>query len=1079
MKHKISQMEKCGLIGCLFMSAATAFAASLPLQVGDDGAAVFGDGRLQVAFDPVTCCPKTIAVRGETLIAPDPERPLPVILGAWTPWTRMGKFPPVRGVRVERVSDDTVCGRFTCGDWRFEDYVQLKPDRLAVRRWFAFEWTGTNTVDFCNLWIGWGLFPCAEGGGLYLFPWSFPPARRTRATWQAGRDHAAISQGESPTVADNGRGWSVLAAVDSLQPYSDHLQTIVGERKDGLFLHARTEVCGYAHPGKVQRAGDFWLVFRRGDAEGMLAHMHDWHRLVGHVPPADRPDFVRHLTLYSTQPRGRAMYEPGGFPHAQEYLPFVRALGLDTVWLRPVEDGNGGYSPDDYYKLHPLAGTPEEHLAYVRAAHALGLKVWRDAVMHGGKTDNARSKEHPEWVCLKRDGTQQDTYWAYDFNWPSWVKYFADYVESTTRTYELDGWRMDVPTGSRFPNWNPDVPYDRASYSRNQGGLAQMRAIRAAARRANPNAVTLAEANPSTCGITCDAIYDQLLCHAYFHWFNDRPADTVVRDLSRWLDDQRKSFVPGSVWMRYPESHDAYPCDHIWGRAGATALFAFCAWIEGFPLVMNESEDGAFEAYRHILAVRRALDELNDGVPDYLSEPAPPGVFACRRDNGKTASVFYVNFNGHPVRAGDFDLPPFGYAVRRTKGPSVEEALTAFDRRPFAPILSSGGAEVVAEVRDLTNGLVTAGVRIVREETDGGVRYRIADFGGRQPRDVRLVLRLPPVSRWYAHAAEGTFESPYLVRHPKMDGYWRWGENFDGAVAWDSAYHPFGFVREHAAVGGADGETAWECHGFGPHAVVRVWNRLGGEACCAVSVGGDRPEAFDVTCGRRSAAEALAPRAAGTGDGRLTPAMGGWQYETGGMRLRIRRNGALAGVWRKEADGSWTEVLRTFGVRGRDPAAPKEPRLVWGGRDRDVKEQAFAPFPRAFFARTPHGGLKLEFLSGEMRGIEQNSGCVPHNARATATYWLEDGDAFRMRLGFSAKGTFGKGDWTVEMLAEPPEGKDAADVIGTPEFVGGDPRTVRERGRVRYVYHEPDGPDLKLARERPRTLAVTVRPFPK
>ena len=1052
----------------------TLAAEPLPLVVNGAGESVFGDVRLQVTFDAATASPRLLTTDGETLLASDAEAPAPVTIDRWNPWSERNRIQPVKGLGVTRVSDDTVCGSLLYGKWRLDGFLQLRPDKLAVRRWYAFTWTGTNRVEFSNLWLSFGLAPCAPGKGLYHFPWAFPPVRYTRGD---GRSQVARNSesGEAPTIAEMGTGWSALVAWDSLQPYSDHGQTGVIEREGGLSLFARTTMRGYAHPGKTQKAGDAWIVFRRGDAAEALAHMHDWHRLVGHLPPAGRPDSVKSITLYATHPKGRGMSEPGGFPHAQEYLPFIAALGINTIWMRPVEH-KSGYCPDEMYELQEGVGTPADHLAYVRDAHARGLKVWRDAVMHGGKSDNRRSKEHPEWVCLKQDGTQADSYWAYDFFWPTWVKYFADYVEWTTRRYEIDGWRMDVPTGSRFPNWNPAIPYDRASYAQNQGGLAQMRSIRAAARRANPNAVTLAEANASPCSVTCDTIHDQLLCHGYFHWFNDHPAEEVIGYLRRWLDDQRKSFVPGTVWMRYPESHDAFPCDAVWGRAGANALFALCAWMEGFPLVMNESEDGAFEAYRRILAIRRTLRELNDGTPDYLSEQAPPGVFACRRDNGETASVFYVNFNGFRVQAGGFDLPPFGYAIRRVKGPSVEEALGQGLERPFAPNRAPGPDAVVAEVRDATNGLVTAGVRIARTETAEGVRFRVADWGGRDPKHLRLVLRLPAVGRWFAHAAEGSFESPYLVRHPNIDRYHRHGEWFDGAVVWDSRYHPFGLTREHATVGGVDGETAWECFGFDPRATVRLWNRLAREPCFAVSVSGDKAAAFDVTCRRTSAAAALAPRDAGTGDPRLRAAMGGWVYETPKMRLRIRRTGAVAGLWKKEADGSWRPVLNAFGVQGRAPTAPKRIRQAWGGRDRDAKEQAFAPFPKAWFARTPDGGLRLTFDSGEVRGIEQNSGGMPHHVRAFAGYDLKDDDAFGLTLGFTSSGLFGKDDWTLEMLAVFPAGeKSDAVTLSPPAYDGWGPeRIVREGTRLHYIYHAPEGEDFSSPRNWRQSLTTRI-----
>ena len=77
----------------------------------------------------------------------------------------------------------------------------------------------------------------------------------------------------------------------------------------------------------------------------------------------------------------------------------------------------------------------------------------------------------------------------------------------------------------------------------------------------------------------------------------------------------------------------------MYGHAATTALFALTAFIEGFPLVLQELEDGRFEAVRRILRIRRAVPELMRGTGDYECVEAPDGVFACLREGGDGASV--------------------------------------------------------------------------------------------------------------------------------------------------------------------------------------------------------------------------------------------------------------------------------------------------------------------------------------------------------------------------------------------------------------------------------------------------------
>ena len=1047
-------------IAVLASSAAAAAAAELPLTTNAEGRVAFGDGQLCVVFDPASSLPSEIDVDGETLFVEDGFGSVEIALMGAPDGATCGF--EAEGRSVERVSDDTVRGILTVGSWRIEGYVQLVPEERAVRRWFSFEWTGAEDVKFSGLTVRMGMFPCRTGKGSYILPGFFAENRWPRSAWREGVTRDAMFGSESPVIAEDGDGRSVLACVDCLRPYSDRSQHQVTERAGGLSISVQTRMCGVAHPGRPQMVGDFWLKFDRCGAEESLRRMHSWHRLVGHLPPSDRPAWVRDLVLYSTHPYGRGMYEPGGFPHAREYIPFIDALGANAIWLRPVEHA-GMYGPDEMYRLQDGIGTDADHLAYVRDAHIRGIRVLRDAVMHGGKTSNRRTREHPEWVCLKEDGSQQDTFWAYDYLWPSWVEYFSAYIEAMTRKYELDGWRLDVPKGSRFPNWNPGIPYERASYAQHQGGIAQMRAIRAAMKKANPDSCTLAEANPSYCSVLNDAIYDQNLCHAYFHWLNDHPVEDVARWLSQWLEDQKNSFVPDTVWMRYPESHDAYPCDEIWGRSAANALMALCAWIDGFPLVMNESEDGAFEAYRRIFSIRRTLPELTRGSADYLSVKAPPGVFACRRSLPDSESVIFVNLNGHRVSDEGLDLPPFGYKVIRTRGPSVESCMGGVAERPFANKSGNGRTEFSVELRDMTNGLVRASYRIKEERSAAGTHYHVADFGGIDPAKVRLVVRMPDCGRWYAHCAEGSFESPFLVRHPRMDTFVsRYKDRLlDGARRWDSRQHPFGFTREHAAVGGVDGDSAYECFGFAPDADVMLWDRLGDETGLAVSVSGTNAAAYSVTCTKLPTANALRERDPGTGDARLTPAMGGWLYDDGILRLRIRRTGAIAGMWGKGEDGAWREIMRSFGARGRSPDAPDTPRQIWGGRDPDAREQAFSPSPYARFLREGDGALRLFFDGGEVRGIERNSGRMPKPISTRTSFSLGGGSYEMVLLSHFDAERYGKDDWSVELVAGLPDDVKSGNVAASSVFTGCVPwKTVRDKDALRFVYHSPGSPDF-------------------
>lgn len=1023
-------MKTCCSLLAVALASTAACGVPLPLDK-DAGGVVFGTEALKVRFDRETGWPADWIVDGVRVISADPEFKMPISMRCSVPPASTNCA--LRSMGVERVSDDTVRSRMEAKPWRYALYVQLLPGKRMARRWLEFEWLDESPGTVLNIWMLTGKMRWEDGKGAYFHPGTFPPARHVRTASSPDRHYCGIGAA-SPTVAEDCAGCSVLHCIDELQPYSDRGLTWVTERGDGFTLSTRFAAAGRVFRGKPQTVGDMWLRFGRGTAEDQLLTMHDWHRTVGQVPPADRPEWMKDLVLYSCHPTGTS--EDGypcrlGFKGMQQYIPYVKNLGATAIWLRPVEHVSQ-YIPDEMYRLADFVGTEADHLEYVRAAHRAGLKVWRDAVMHGGKISNRRSQEHPEWVCRKEDGSPQDLYWAYDFYWPTWVKYFSDWVEWTTRKFELDGWRMDVPTGARFPNWNPDIPYPRASYAQNQGGIAQMRAIRAATKRVNPDSCTLAESNMSTHGVLCDAIYDQHSCHAHFHDFRTRPAADVVRDYRRWLHEQHYSFVPGIYIMRYPCSHDSIPTLAAFGPT-SNALMALCSWIQGFPLVYASDETVFYEAWRKIFRIRHALPELStDAGVDYLGVDVPDGVFACRRFKDGAESVVLVNFNERRVKGTaklvggasvPFDLPAFGYDVIRVKGRSVAEMLGP-EPPPVAGeshALPDASLPFVAELRDFTNGTVAAGWKISKKKTDRGWHLSVEDFGGLDPKSVQLVVRLPQSERWFVHAAEGSFVNPCHVWRPDFER--SRGSVFSqlryGAVRFDSLMNPLGFTPEHAAAGGVAGDTAFRLTGFPSHAVVRVWDRVGAEAGLAVSVGTREgaqcrvPLEADVEV--LPAAEALAEREPGTGDPRLTPMSGGWLYESGDLRMRIRKNGAIVGMWKRQ-DGAWRPVARLVGFWSH---TEKPGHKDWTRHDPEERAQENEFGVEVDFSRSSDGTLVLDFTGGRLRNFGKRR-WAESSVSFKTTFTLGDApDGFGYKTLFSMLNPLKSADLPLEWRFEP------------------------------------------------------------
>ena len=608
-------------------TAAAADVAQLPLRDTAEGK-LFGPERFAVRLDPQTGWAGDVLCDGRCLVAAAGTRQVFDIRqdDIWI----TGGGAAIEGLEVERISADSICSRIKVGDWQLEAYVQLFPDQRMLRRWFEITWQGAAATKIKGFWFQGGQLPLAEGGS-YFCPGHYPPKRTAAHELVADRRG---HQGRSPypVLADRGDGWSAIWLTDESPDYADRGSAGVVEGEAAIRVTQSFNMLGHARPDVAQRVGDSWLWLQANDAEVALRRLPEWFRLVRQVPPADRPDWLQRVILYSFHPGGTIgsqCQDLGGFRAATELLTHIRQLGCNAIWLMPLED-KSIYWPRDYYRFQDGLGTPKDYRALTARAHALGMRVWQDCVPHGGSNEFPRAKEHPEWLAQNEDGSTLH-YWCFDFNWPTWIDSMREVVSFYTREYGLDGFRIDACGGSKIPNWNPEIPYARASHAQAQGGLAMQRALRQAVKSIRPDGANLAEVGASIHGTVSDSTYDFSLCYEVLHDFRKVPAAVFVPRLRRWLHEQQCAEVPDLVRMRHLESHDSLRSGWWYGAGPQRALLALISWIHGIPMLYHEMEDGHFDVVRQIFHVRSHVPELNGGTADYLSVAAPQAVFACLR----------------------------------------------------------------------------------------------------------------------------------------------------------------------------------------------------------------------------------------------------------------------------------------------------------------------------------------------------------------------------------------------------------------------------------------------------------------
>lgn len=184
-------------------------------------------------------------------------------------------------------------------------------------------------------------------------------------------------------------------------------------------------------------------------------------------PAKKIPEYLNDAVIYQVFPR---MFTPRGtLKSAEKLLPHIKALGADIVYLCPVfvqdagEDrtywsGNQArhgffdnpqnpYRIADYNHVDPEYGTDDDLKDFIRASHALGLRVMLDLVYFHCGPNAVFLAEHPDFIRRNEDGTPKVGIWHFpelDFDNPALREYLWDNMVTLVRDFGCDGFRTDV-----------------------------------------------------------------------------------------------------------------------------------------------------------------------------------------------------------------------------------------------------------------------------------------------------------------------------------------------------------------------------------------------------------------------------------------------------------------------------------------------------------------------------------------------------------------------------------------------------------------------------------------------------------
>jgi alpha-glucosidase len=149
----------------------------------------------------------------------------------------------------------------------------------------------------------------------------------------------------------------------------------------------------------------------------------------------------RHAVCYQVYVRSFADADGDGLgdlPGITSRLPYLRALGVDAIWVTPFypsPQNDAGYDVSDYTDVDPRFGTLEDVDALLARAHELGLRVIVDLVPNHTSSEHTwfqqalaagpGSPERARYLFRRgkgRGGTRPPNNWQSVFGGPAWTR---------------------------------------------------------------------------------------------------------------------------------------------------------------------------------------------------------------------------------------------------------------------------------------------------------------------------------------------------------------------------------------------------------------------------------------------------------------------------------------------------------------------------------------------------------------------------------------------------------------------------------------------------------------------------------
>lgn len=447
--------------------------------------------------------------------------------------------------------------------------------------------------------------------------------------------------------------------------------------------------------------GTQYFYLSAGDLREELAKMQDfWDEVDIRIPEkqATRP-WAKNPFIYEAHVGEKKFrYGPVHNPHPDvqaliDDLPRIHDLGFTVLEYMP-RFPFPGYSVSDYMDIGVCYGDKQKMKELVEKAHALGIRVFLDVVVHGvvdqrmpynghlsPYPEHPLLSEHPEYfTCVEDGGVARASTWCFDQANPGFRKYMADVFCYYLRELDVDGFRVDALTWNYFPSWKKGLAYP--AYKTMYGCFDLFTQVRDALWEIKPDIALYSETTGPLMNRSFELSYsyDEIWMYECLMppkvpnlppkmHLNARDNGHVVnaREAAQWLDLRQKVMPRGWIKVHHCDSHDS----HEWRGLGmfrrdymglqqSRAFFAYCCFIEGGIMNFAGGEWGSEEVYRDLIDKRKKNPALLSGSCDYVAITSPnENLFAPLRVCDGQTMIPVINFSLDTVNS-ELDLSALG-----------------------------------------------------------------------------------------------------------------------------------------------------------------------------------------------------------------------------------------------------------------------------------------------------------------------------------------------------------------------------------------------------------------------------------